>query len=187
MDIDEEYGEPEDVYSEYLEPFKAAERLRNRKENQARQINPADKRTDEDIAAIVTKWSGGLYLSASEIGCTRHQLIKRIKSSPQLEEFLSEYEEMVADYAELNVKSGVIRGDRDYTKFYLTHKSASRGYAARTEVTGANGSALQLEQKTTVDLSSLSTEVLREIAKLSTNKAKEEKTPLLEGDFKVLK
>lgn len=158
--------------------------MRRRVMNVAKGFNPAEQYTDEEIAKIVHKWTGGLYLAASELGCTKEQLRLRIYASPVLRDFLSEYDELIADYAEFNVRTGVIRGDRDYTKYYLDKKAKSRNYTARTEVSGSNGDPLQVEHKHTVDLSNLSTEALREIARLANKKPESE---ILEVEYKVVK
>lgn len=160
-----------------------AEQLRRATFLHALSEDPLAHHTDEELLDVLTRWNGGLFLAATELGVRTKVLKQRIEKSQFITDILEDLDGQFSDRAEFNVKQGLLSGDRDYTKFYLTTKAKDRNYSVRTEVTGSNGSAVQVEHKVKPDLSTVSLESLREIAArvLPAN----EKT--IDAEFKVHK
>lgn len=120
--------------------------------------------TDAEIIEALGMFHGLHYLAASHLGVTAGKLKGRINRTPRLKQAMDQFRGELGDYAELHVAQGVLRGDKDYVKFYLTHKAKDRDYTAKTEVTGT----VAVEHRPAVDLSGLGTDKLKQLADILT-------------------
>lgn len=86
---------------------------------------------------------------------TREGVSKRVNSTPALQAYRMQLEEVTKDVAEHKVITGILSGDPRYVNFYLSTKGKDRGYTRRDEITGADGGPVEI-----LDLSALSSDDL---------------------------
>jgi len=90
--------------------------------------------------------AGIIALAARDLGVTRQALEQRIKRSRVLTEVVRDVEESTLDIAEAGLKQAIAKGDAASIRFYLSTKGKRRGYTTRTEITGADGDPIDLNQ-----------------------------------------
>lgn len=86
----------------------------------------------------------GIVSSAAEIiNLTRDSHYKWLKDSKEYAEAYAAVKESVLDWAESKLHDIMQEGNTAAILFYLKTQGKQRGYVERTEVTGANGDAIQ--------------------------------------------
>lgn len=99
------------------------------------------------IEDAIRKAAGNVTAAARGLGIGRTSLHARIAKSPELQRILQEERESLVDMAESALRAEVL--DRNMTAVIWTLKASPeakrRGWGERQEVTGADGSAIQLE------------------------------------------
>lgn len=85
-----------------------------------------------------------VYLAADRMGChadTIHAYARRYKS---VQECIDHEREKILDIGELKLVQKVMDGDDGMIKFLLSTRGKKRGYTTGVEVTGAEGTPLQV-------------------------------------------
>jgi hypothetical protein len=100
--------------------------------------------TDAQIAqALILKQ--GIYAHAAEIlGITRSAVSQRVRANPELKRICGEIDEMLLDSAENAIYVSIREGDARLAMDYLKQKGRARGFGNKTELTGADGGAIQV-------------------------------------------
>ena len=89
--------------------------------------------------------TGGIVsLIAKRIGCNWHTADKYIKRMPSVRAAYQDECESILDLAEAKTIEAIKDGDGQMIRNYLSTKGKHRGYSERTEITGADGAAMQL-------------------------------------------
>lgn len=105
------------------------------------------KITDDEIEEAL-RISHGLMASAAKVltkaghKITRQGVEFRVAGSKRLQEVARQEIETLTDFAESKLYELIQAGDKTSIIFYLKCKGKSRGYIERSELTGADGSAL---------------------------------------------
>jgi hypothetical protein len=117
---------------------------------------------EEAVAEALAANYGKIALTAIALGVTGLKLRMFIERSKTLPEVQKHLEETIGDQAELGIMRRIFDGNLDAAKFYLQTKERNRGYAARTELTGANGGPIATVVEP--DLSALTDQQLAALA-----------------------
>jgi len=109
--------------------------------------------SDVDIAkALILKH--GIFAHAAEIlGISRAAVAQRVKANPDLKKVVDDIGEVILDTCESTVYASVRDGDARLAMDVLRQKGRARGFGNKTELTGADGGAIQVagEMKITVE------------------------------------
>jgi len=93
--------------------------------------------------------SGGIIAAVARMfGVSRQTVYNWLDRYPELTLDLEHAREDIIDVAEANIFREVRKGNIDLSKFVLTRLGKNRGWSSRTEMTGADGEALQLSPDT---------------------------------------
>lgn len=98
--------------------------------------------SDQDIIEAVNRSNGLISIAAKALKCSRQAIYERAKRSPKIATAIEEASEMILDVGESRLFKAVLAGDRWAVEFLLSRKGKARGYATRTEMTGADGAPL---------------------------------------------
>ena len=102
------------------------------------------KVTDEQIEAALWAEDGLVTHAAARLGISRHGLRLRLdKRKDHYDAIIAEAREAVVDSAERCVKDRIADGDLGAAQFMLRTIGRKRGYAERTEITGADGGPVE--------------------------------------------
>ncbi len=103
--------------------------------------------TVAQVADAIQKSAGNLSAAARGLGVNRTTIYDHINKSPVLQRLVQEERESLVDMAESALRAEVLA--RNMTAVIWTLKASPeakrRGWGERTEVTGANGSALVIQ------------------------------------------
>ena len=102
------------------------------------------KVTEEQIEAALWAEDGLITHAAVRLGITRAGLRARLdKRKDYYDAIIAEARESVVDSAERCVKDRIADGDLGAAQFMLRTIGRKRGYAERTEITGADGGPVE--------------------------------------------
>ena len=102
------------------------------------------KVTDEQIEAALWAEDGLITHAATRLGISRVSLRERLdKRKAHYDAIIAEAREGVVDLAERCVKDRIDAGDLGAAQFMLRTIGRRRGYAERTEITGADGGPVE--------------------------------------------
>jgi hypothetical protein len=109
--------------------------------------------TDVEIAKALILKQGIMSHAAELLGVTRGAITKRVNANPDLKKVVDDLAEVMLDTAESVVYASVRDGDARLAMDYLKQKGRARGFGNKTELTGADGGAIQVagEMKVTVE------------------------------------
>lgn len=107
----------------------------------------------QDFIDAIPNSAGIISTIAARVGCDWHTAKRYITEYPTVMAAYTDECEKVVDVAETAVIKAMTEGDVHTAKWYLTMKGRARGYAKtqRTEVTGADGEAVKVEDSTSVE------------------------------------
>ena len=92
--------------------------------------------------------SGGIISTiAKRVGCEWSTAKKYIYEYPTVLQAYQDECEAVTDMAESVLIKSIREGDSADAKWWLSRKGRNRGFVERTELTGADGGAVQVEHK----------------------------------------
>lgn len=110
----------------------------------------------------------GVVTTACEsAGLSRQTFYDYYKTDEDFKAAADDVENIALDFAESQLHKQIKDGNPTSTIFYLKTKGKRRGYVERIEQTGANGGAIQVEQKNQ-DLTKLSKEELLTLKDIQT-------------------
>ena len=105
---------------------------------------PPIKATDDQIEEALRAERGLVTYAAKRLGYTLDGLLRRIDGNPaRFKPILDEARESVIDLAERSLITKLEDGDLQATAFALRTIGRKRGYAERTEITGADGGPVE--------------------------------------------
>jgi len=109
--------------------------------------------SDVDIAKALILKQGILAHAAEILGVSRAAVAQRIKANPDLKKVADDIAEVLLDSAESTVYVAMREGDARLAMDYLKQKGRARGFGNKTELTGADGGAIQVagEMKVTIE------------------------------------
>ena len=112
--------------------------------------------------------------------CARQTIWRLVQEHPEITKLAEEIIEAHLDIAEAGILSGVRAGDRDAIRFLLVTKGKDRGWSRRTELTGADGRPLQVQNVsndtyTPKFLASLSDEELNMLIRIEQKKHEQQR------------
>lgn len=131
---------------------------------------PAAKSTIKQAADAIWKAHGNVTKAAKLLGVSRTALSGRIGRHQTLKKAKREASDSLLDLAEDALWSLVADKNLGAVCFALKCQGKERGWVERQEITGKDGGAVSVTQKTTIDYSKLSTTDL-ETLKTITEKA----------------
>lgn len=102
--------------------------------------------SDEQLWEALRKSGGLVSFAAQALGVSYQAVYQRVHGKPEWDAIISEAREQITDIAEAGLLKNVRAGKMDALRFWLTYQAKQRGYVARTEVTGADGQALAVQQ-----------------------------------------
>lgn len=103
------------------------------------------KRTDDEIEEALRAEHGLMTYAARRLGYTPEGLRNRLNANPErFKPILAQARETVLDLAERTLLTKLDDGDLQATVFALRTIGRQRGYAERTELTGADGGPVEL-------------------------------------------
>jgi hypothetical protein len=98
----------------------------------------------EIIAALVVS-KGTVYIAARRLGCAANTIYRFAEKYPEVKEAMHHERGMQIDVAELQLQAAVNRGEPWAIALTLKTIGKDRGYTERTEVTGADGGAINIK------------------------------------------
>lgn len=105
---------------------------------------PPVKATDDQIEEALRAERGLVTYAAKRLGYTLDGLLRRIEGNPaRFKPIRDEARESVIDLAERSLITKLEDGDLQATAFALRTIGRKRGYAERTEITGADGGPVE--------------------------------------------
>ena len=103
-----------------------------------------DKFSIEEVVDAIIAANGSRIDAADTLGADP----KTIWKYPQVEEALENADKVVGQLARNTIIDGIMGGDAGCAKWFLTHnKNLRSDWSERTEITGANGGAIQTETR----------------------------------------
>ena len=104
--------------------------------------------TIEEVVDAIMSANGSRIDAADVLGCDPMTVWRYAKKYPQVEEALENADKVVGQLARNTIIDGIMGGDAGCAKWFLTHnKNVRSDWSERTEITGANGGAIQTETR----------------------------------------
>lgn len=100
--------------------------------------------TVEQIEHAIKQTAGNVAQAAKALGVSRSTVNRRITESATLKQLLEDTREELVDVAESALRREVLNGNITAIIFTLKTQGKRRGYVERTEVTGADGGAVNI-------------------------------------------
>lgn len=97
----------------------------------------------EDIIKALRKTKGMISLAADELKCDRKTIYNHVKRSAAVRDALEETRGRNLDVAESKLLAAIDAGELAAIFYYLSRIGRERGYGDRSELTGANGGAIE--------------------------------------------
>lgn len=119
------------------------------------------KFTPDDVIAALRETKGMVYLAAQRLGCNVGTLYNYRDRYASVRAEMEYQDGLINDIAEMKLYQGIMSGEQWAVVFRLRTKAKNRGYSERTEITGADGKAIEAEVSTAPDLSKLTLDELR--------------------------
>ena len=88
------------------------------------------------------KTLGIVSAACKEIGISRDTYYKWLRDDPEFKKKVDDMNEYQVDFVENQLFKKIKAGSERAILFYMKYKGKNRGYASRTEITGANGDDL---------------------------------------------
>lgn len=128
-----------------------------------------EKYTATQVIDAIDKSQGIIKHAARLLNCSRRTIHNYIERYPSVADAYEDTNEGMIDYVESKLIEQISVGNTTAIIFYLKTKAKHRGYAERTEVTGADGKPIQTQQ-TNVNLQAESAHdannILKQLAEL---------------------
>lgn len=98
------------------------------------------------LLRALAETNGMISDSCAMVGCSRRTYYNYMRDDPEFAQAWDDIQEGLIDAAERAIAKLVNKGPQtlDAAKFYLKTKGKKRGYVERNEVTGADGTPLQV-------------------------------------------
>lgn len=103
------------------------------------------KLTIKRVMPLIDEYHGNLSAISRKLAVSRSTLYKLIDRYPALGEALNEAREKMVDNVESTLYSKALDGDTACMIFFLKTQGKTRGYVERSEVTGADGGAIEVD------------------------------------------
>ena len=97
------------------------------------------------MIAALKKTKGMVYLAADSLGCHPKTVYNYITRYPSVKEVFEDESGRVLDVGEMKLYEHVLNGEAWAVCFLLKTKGKHRGYVERTEQTGKDGGAMEVE------------------------------------------
>ena len=101
--------------------------------------------TTSQMIAALQKTKGMVYLAADELGCSYQTVYNYIARHPTVKTAWETEGGKILDVGEMKLYQSVLNGEAWGVCFLLKTKGKHRGYVERTEQTGKDGGALQVD------------------------------------------
>jgi len=101
--------------------------------------------TDDQIIAALELVHGAVYLAAERVKCDPKTIQRRAKKSKRVRDIIDKYRGRRVDVAELALDQALTRQEPWAVLFTLKMLGKDRGYVERTEVSGPDGGAVQVQ------------------------------------------
>ena len=103
--------------------------------------------TNDQIADAIKAGAGIIAVAARKLGCDRKTVSNYINRSIKLQQLTMDVVEENLDRAETRLMQCIDDGQISAIIFYLKTKGKHRGYTERTEITGNEGNAIEVDYK----------------------------------------
>lgn len=100
--------------------------------------------TNQQIEEKLIEGKGNIGAVARACGVSRQAIGQRIASSPKLKTLTEELRETKLDTAEDKLGEAIDKGEGWAICFFLKTQGKKRGYVERSEITGADGGAIEV-------------------------------------------
>jgi hypothetical protein len=103
------------------------------------------KYTQRQVITALKQTKGMVYLAAKRLGCDSKTINNYRTRFPQVEGVIMEERGELVDMAEVRLLQALNRGDPWAVRFFLITQGKHRGYVERQEVSGTDGSPIQIQ------------------------------------------
>ena len=100
------------------------------------------KVSDKQMVEALRATHGEIGEAAARLGCHRHTISNRVKTSRAVREALEETREILLDKAETRLGEAIDRGEPWAIRYFLDNRGAARGYGRTPTVTVTGGVAV---------------------------------------------
>jgi lambda repressor-like predicted transcriptional regulator len=107
-----------------------------------------DKFSIEEVVDAIIAANGSRIDAADTLGTDPKTIWRYAQKYPRVQEALDDADHIVGQLARNAIIDGIMGGDAGCAKWFLTHNKTVRSdWSERTEITGANGGAIQTETR----------------------------------------
>ena len=104
--------------------------------------------TIEEMVDAIIAANGSRIDAADTLGTDPKTIWRYAQKFPRVQEALDDADHIVGQLARNTIIDGIMGGDAGCAKWFLTHnKNVRSDWSERTEITGANGGAIQTETR----------------------------------------
>ena len=104
--------------------------------------------TIEEMVDAIIAANGSRIDAADTLGTAPKTIWRYAQKFPRVQEALDDADHIVGQLARNTIIDGIMGGDAGCAKWFLTHnKNVRSDWSERTEITGANGGAIQTETR----------------------------------------
>ena len=125
----------------------------------------------ETLINEIWRNKGKVALVAERLGVTSKTVYnyadKYATVKNALDDSRMHFDELLVDTAEMKVQKAVMADEAWAIRYVLSTKGKARGYVERSEVTGADGDAIETKTNVSFDYSKLSTEQLKQLVTIA--------------------
>lgn len=125
------------------------------------------KPTVDDLKKRIEDKKGNIAAVARSLGVSRGTVYNWIDASAGCRQALDDARETMLDNAESILYEKVLQGSTPELLFFLKTQGKRRGYVERSEVTGAEGEAIETKASVSFDYSKLSTGEIENLIRLA--------------------
>ena len=104
-----------------------------------------------EASEAIKKTRGNISQAAKRLGVDRSYLHRFINKHPSVKTAVNDAREGMKDFAESKLMEGIEEGNTALIIFYLKTQAKDRGYVERQEVTGAEGSKIEISLDKSLD------------------------------------
>ena len=101
--------------------------------------------TIKKVADALTETRGGVAMVASMLGVSLTTIYNYLEKYPDLKELKNSFTVLLVDKGVYQLHDAVEAGDPWAVKYALSTQGKDRGYTERQEITGADGSELEIK------------------------------------------
>lgn len=103
------------------------------------------KFTEKDVIDALTASKGMVYVAARRLGCVANTIYNYAEKYPAVKEAMTQERGLMVDTAEIALYKAVQNGEPWAVSLTLKTIGKDRGYTERQEISGPDGSAIEIK------------------------------------------